>query len=71
MKMIVVTTITSMLDVETMHAEHSVEVDDQDGMSAVSSDVLGAVLIGALRSTTRGIEKNFPRAARIGETESD
>jgi len=68
MKMIVVTTIKSTLDVDTMKTEHEVDINDQDGISQVSSDVLGAVLIGAMRSATRGIEDKFPRSARLGES---
>lgn len=63
--MIVVTTITSVLDIDSMSTEHSVEVDDKDGLSSVSGDMLGAVLMGALGSTTRAVEKAYPRVAKI------
>lgn len=65
MKAIVITTITSTMDIETLETKHSVAIEDQDGLAEVSSDILGALLIGAMSATTRAVEKQFPRAARI------
>lgn len=62
----VVTTITTIWDVDDMTSEHSVEVTDEDGVSEVSRDVLGTLLISALRSTHQAIIEQFPRA---GEAE--
>lgn len=65
--MIVVTTITSTLDPDTMVTSHSVDIEDQDGISDVHPDVLGAVLIGAMRSTERALAEQFPGAGRSAE----
>lgn len=62
----VVTTITTLWDVDEMKTEHSVEISDEDGVSEVSSDVLGTLLISALRSSRQAILDKFPRA---GEAE--
>lgn len=67
MKMIVVTTITSTLDVETMEPTHSVDIEDQDGLSDVSREVLGALILGALHATERGIREQFSRVARVDD----
>lgn len=71
MKAIVVTTITSTIDLETFDTSHSVDIADEDGLSEVSPDALGALLIGALSSTTRAVRKEFPRAARIEDKQSE
>lgn len=64
MKMKIVTTITSLVDIDTMQPEHSVDINDEDGLSEVSAEVAYAVVIGGLRATENGIIKKFPRLAR-------
>lgn len=68
MRMKVVTIITSELILNEedggFSTKHSVDIDDQDGISQFSTDILGAVLLGAMRSTEAGIKESFPRAGR-------
>lgn len=64
MKAIVVTTITSTMDLTTFESTHAVDIADEDGLSEVSTEVLGALIIGALGSTDRAIREKFPMAAR-------
>jgi CO/xanthine dehydrogenase FAD-binding subunit len=61
MKAQVVTTITSLVDIETFETSHSVDINDQDGLSEVSREVMGALLIGALRSTETAVRRQFPQ----------
>lgn len=63
--MIVVTTITSTVDVDTMVPDHSVDINDVDGLSEVSRDVLGAVVLGGIHATDRAVRKEFPRVNRL------
>ena len=65
----VVTTITTLLDVDSMQQEVSVDIDDQDGLSEVSSQVLGAVLIGSCRSVERGLREQFHIPETVGQRE--
>lgn len=69
MKMQVVTTITTLLDIDTMQQEVSVDIDDQDGLSEVSGQVLGSVLIGSCRSVERGLRKQFHIPDSVGQRE--
>ncbi|HSV38714.1 MAG TPA: hypothetical protein VLI04_08140 [Nocardioidaceae bacterium] len=63
----VVTTITSELDLDSMEQSHSVDIDDCDGLSEVSRDVLGALVIGALQATERTARSTFPGAGRAAD----
>lgn len=75
MKAIVTTTITSTFDVGTMEASHSVEIEDLDGLSEISLDVLGSVVMGALNSAKKGMAEKFPRVgaidSRVSNNEGD
>lgn len=66
MKMKVVTTITSILDVNTMETDTQVDISDEDGVSEVSKQVLGSLLIGSLRSTERAVREQFHIPEKIG-----
>lgn len=59
MKMIVVTTITSTLDVESMTTAHDVEVEDQDNLSGVSTQILGSLILGGLNATENSLREKF------------
>lgn len=63
----VVTTVTTLLDVETMQQEVSVSIDDQDGLADVSTQVLGAVLIGSMRSVERSLREQFHIPENVGQ----
>ena len=67
MRMKVVTTVTTLLDVDSMEQEVSVEIDDQDGLSEVSGQVLGATLIGSMRSVERGLREQFGIPEEVGK----
>jgi len=67
MKMKVVTTITTLLDVDTMEQEVSVSISDEDGLSEVSGQVLGATLIGSMRSVERGLRQRFDIPDSVGQ----
>lgn len=75
MKARIVTTITTLMDLDTLTPEHSVDISDEDGLSEVSRDVLGALLIGALRATEKAVREQFPgadrSASRIDAAEAD
>jgi hypothetical protein len=60
----VITTITTELDLDTMEPTHAVDVEDCDGLSEMSVDVLGALVIGALGAADRAAREQFPRAGR-------
>lgn len=66
MKMVVVTTITTTVDVvdKMRVTKHEMDIDDQDGISDVSRDVLGAILLGAFDAGAKSIREQFPGAAR-------
>lgn len=57
----VITTITTEVDLDTFKPEHHVDIQDCDALSAVSPDVLGAVLLGAMKATTHSLREQFPR----------
>lgn len=59
MKAKIVTTVTTYLDIDTLQQEVEVDISDEDGLSEVSSQVLGAALIGSMRSVERGLRKQF------------
>lgn len=67
----VVTTITTELDLDSLTSEHSVDINDCDGLSEISRDVLGAVLIGGLHATRAAVREQFPRAARADDESED
>lgn len=74
MQAVIVTTITTHLDLDSMESRHVMEIDDQDGLSEVSSDVLGALLLGALGASRRAVREQFPRAGQAEDrtdTESE
>lgn len=61
MKAQVVTTITTLVDFDTLETSHSVDISDDDGLSEVSGEMLGALLIGALHSTEKAVRAQFPQ----------
>lgn len=63
----VVTTITTELNLDDMQPSHSVDIDDCDGLSDVSREIVGALVLGALQSAERGVREQFPRAGRAAE----
>lgn len=67
MKMKVVTTVTTLLDIDTMQQEVSVDISDEDGLSEVSKQVLGATLIGSMRSVERGLREQFHIPETVGQ----
>lgn len=75
MRMKVVTTITSLVDINTMTPSHEVHIEDEDGLSEVSGDVLGAIVVGALRAAERAVVQAYPRvgesAERLDAAEAD
>jgi hypothetical protein len=70
MKMKVVATITSYFDVDSNTTEHSIEIEDEDGLSEVSYDILGAVVLGGLRASQKAVVKKFPRLAALPSANS-
>lgn len=60
MRMKVITTITSEVNVDTFETEHSVDVNDTDGLSQVSSDVLYGLVLGGLTATRNTIFNRNP-----------
>lgn len=62
----IVTTITTELDLETMEPTHAIEVEDCDGLSEIP-DVLGSIVLGALRSAERSVRAQFPRVDGLAE----
>ena len=74
MRMKVVTTITSelvFLDDGGFDSSHSVDIDDQDGLSEVSREVLGALITGGLKSTERAVRAELPTLKALVEEEGD
>ena len=71
MKVIVVTTITSIIDLDTMDSEHRMEINDRDGLSEVSSEVLGAVLMGGLNSCKQAVAERWPRVGASDKRVTD
>ncbi len=67
LKATIITTITTTVDLETMKSSHAVDVNDADGLSEISREVVGAVLIGAMQATERTLRQQFPRAGRAAE----
>lgn len=63
----VVTTVTTLLDIDTMQQEVSVDISDEDGLSEVSKQVLGATLIGSMRSVERGLRTQFNIPETVGQ----
>lgn len=63
----IVTTVTTLFNVDTMEQEVEVDVSDEDGLSNVSSQVLGSVLIGSMRSVERGLREQFRIPDRVGQ----
>lgn len=61
--MLLVTTITTTVDVDTLKTDIQMDVDDRDGLHQVSRDVLGSVLLVTLNSATEAARESFPRAA--------
>jgi ubiquinone biosynthesis protein UbiJ len=67
MKMVVVTTITSTLDINDMSTSHTVDINDEDGLSEVSGDVLGTVVVSGLRATMTAVREKYPRAGQAAD----
>ncbi len=67
LKATIITIVTTVVDLETMQSEHSVKIDDVDGLSEVSREIVGAVLIGAMKSTERGLREQFPQAGAAAQ----
>lgn len=71
MKAVVVTTITTTLDLDTFDKEVDVEVDDQSGLSEVSEEVLYSVVLAGLNTTQNSIYDRSPRLARLNKAEEE
>lgn len=72
MRMKVVTTVTSelvLLENGEFDTEHSVSIDDHDGLSVISRDLLVALLKGAMKSALAGIENHVPTIKATVEDE--
>lgn len=65
----IVTTVTTYFDVDTQEQEVSVNISDEDGLSEASSQILGAVLIGSMRSVERGLRSEFHIPETVGKPE--
>ena len=64
----IVTTITTELDLDTLEPTHAVHVDDVDGLSEISSDIVGGLLLGALGATGNAVREKYPHAAHQFDT---
>jgi hypothetical protein len=65
MKVTIVTTITTTLDLNTMAKKHTIDIDDQDNVSEISRDVFGALVLSGLTSAVDTAAIEFPRAAAV------
>ena len=60
MRVKVITTITSEVNLDSFETEHSVQIDDVDGISSISSDILYGLILGGLNSTRGAILSEQP-----------
>lgn len=68
----VTTLITTSLDLDSMEPSHHVEIEDVDGLSEVSPDLIGSLIWGALTAARNSIEENYPSVkARIDKRAAD
>ena len=70
MKARIVTTITTLIDLEDFSKEVSVDILDEDGIAEVSMEVLFATVYRSLGSAQASIKSKFPRPAE-GENDGE
>lgn len=60
MKATIITTMTSTIDLDTMETHHNIDINDVDGLTDVSPDVVGAILVSGFRAGERELRKQYP-----------
>lgn len=66
----IVTTITTLLDLDTFASEHEVHISDEDALSEVSRDLVAAAVISGLRTANNALREQFPMVAATLDEEN-
>lgn len=59
----ITTTITTEIDLDTMVPEHTITIDDHDGLTEIHPDVTIALVLGGLAASRRTLREQYPRVA--------
>ena len=71
LKAVVVTTITTTVDLDTFEKDVSVEVDDQSGLVEVSQDLLYATVLAGVHAAEGAVYDASPRLRRLYQEDEE